>query len=545
MNNFLEFIQKDITAKKTLIASLPTKTKTNKKKYNATIEVIDSKYADYKISVRNYLLAKSKSFAVNDEVVNLDKINEKVTILERVKFLLNPTNNYLEKMGFDDLIYQISNYYVFNFSSLDKIINGFLDKFDLAGIKLDSDDFNYTCYVHEYMSSFLEVRKNKSENYEKVSEIFEQIYWINPEIIGHIELNFRKLIRKNARKFEAYLSKIQKEVMEQNKIKNYVDCLEKLQGVYVERNMANREDIYEIINLAKAGEIDISQYLDDSKTKATAFDSIIDEKVDRSDKKHMNRIYNALEKLRLNIAEFNSYIEFTPLFDDFKEEYEKLIPKEDAKKEEYKGLKTILDQIENKESDLEKLNRKIFSGRPGFFEFKNDNDLKQLKIESVSKAKDLYELYQTYDKEYFKAKVLSILNKNMTISDLLNLYYSFDYFKKLAIQRVYNTTDYEQITKVSDSFDLFAMDPTTIIVDGLPVFEETNIPKIIANKYKLNNLKLTEEDLDPNSLQILENKVLLLLRINKIENSSTTVDKIWFIVQVEKMMAKENKKEQL
>ena len=31
MNNFLEFINKDIEAKKTLISTMPTKTKTNKK----------------------------------------------------------------------------------------------------------------------------------------------------------------------------------------------------------------------------------------------------------------------------------------------------------------------------------------------------------------------------------------------------------------------------------------------------------------------------------------------------------------------------------
>ena len=37
-------------------------------------------------------------------------------------------------MGFDDLIYQISNYDTFNFNSLNDIINGFLDKFEQAGI---------------------------------------------------------------------------------------------------------------------------------------------------------------------------------------------------------------------------------------------------------------------------------------------------------------------------------------------------------------------------------------------------------------------------
>ena len=50
------------------------------------------------------------------------------------------------------------------------------------------------------------------------------------------------------------------------------------------------------------------------------------------------------------------------------------------------------------------MNKKIFGGRPGFFEFKSDSNLKQMKINSVCIAKELYELYQKYDKAYFKDK---------------------------------------------------------------------------------------------------------------------------------------------
>ena len=40
MNNFFDFILKDISAKKTLLSTLPTKTKTNKKKFNSNIDDI-------------------------------------------------------------------------------------------------------------------------------------------------------------------------------------------------------------------------------------------------------------------------------------------------------------------------------------------------------------------------------------------------------------------------------------------------------------------------------------------------------------------------
>ena len=41
------------------------------------------------------------------------------------------------------MLYQINHYNVFNFSSLNDIINGFLDKFELAGIILEENDFDY------------------------------------------------------------------------------------------------------------------------------------------------------------------------------------------------------------------------------------------------------------------------------------------------------------------------------------------------------------------------------------------------------------------
>ena len=229
---------------------------------------------------------------------------------------------------------------------------------------------------------------------------------------------------------------------------------------------------------------------------------------------------------------------FLPLFEDFKKEYKKEV---DAKeKTEYKELKEVVDKIEAKEKELYKLNKKIFGGRPGFFEFKSDSNLKQMKINSVCIAKELYELYQKYDKAYFKDKVLQILNNTISISDVLNLYYSYDYFKKITIQRVYNLSTYEEIEELSEKFDLYAMNPTNIIVNGLLVFSDTDIAKIIINKYRLSNIKLTLEELDPDNLDNLLNKILLILRINKINNSSTSANKIWFMTEVEKILSKES-----
>ena len=540
MISFLNFIEKDISAKKTLISSMPTKTKTNIKKFNENIESIRSKYEDYRTSVRNYLIAKSHSFEVKNNKDDVDRLSEKVVSLERVKFLLNPSNTYFEKMSFDELLFQLNNSYMFNFNSLSDVINSFLDKFELVGVRLTSDDFHYTCYVHEYMSSFLEVRYSNDEDkkYAKVNEIFEQIYWVNPELIEHIELNFRRLIRLHEKKFTTYIAKRQKEVMAENGITNYVNCLEKLKAAHIELNMANDETIGDLVELAITNGFDINQYMPDSKVRGGAYESLIASSVDYHDKNKMSKICRALEKLKSNIIEFNNYNEFLPLFNDFKTQYQELLTV-DAKK--YTGLKSILDQINSKEKELYKLNSKIFGGRPGFFEFNNEKDLRKLKVQSVLKAKELYELYKQYDAEYFKMHVLNIISNTMTVADVLNLYYSFDYFKKIAIRKVYELEDYTEVMKYSDNFYMYATDPTNVIIAGIPIFEDATIARVIANKYRLNNLKITEDDLA--APEALLSKINLILRVEKIEASKETdMERIWFMVQVQKIVAAEEKK---
>lgn len=538
MDNFLEFILKDIDTKKTIDSTAPTKTKTNRKKLYNKLEEYESKYNDYLANIKNYLFAKEKALKVKETEKDLTDILQRIKVLEEVKFLHNPSNTYFEKMGFDILLYQLNHYYVFNFNSLNKIINGFLDKFEQAGIALQSEDFNYTFYVHEYMTSFLEVYYKKSANYNKVSEVFEELYYMNPEIISHIELNFRKLIKKNRFNFINYIAKMQKKVLVENNVGNFNECVEELKSLYNQLSLSNGESVSDIVDLAKKKEIDITQYFEDNKIRKTAFDTVIANNINYNDPKQLDEICLALSKLKINMSEYQSYLDFLPLFNNFKEEYSKLLTETSDKK--YTGLKDIEDTIERKENELARINRKIFGGKISFLDFKA-NDSRALKIESVCKAKELHELYKIYDQEYFKSKVMLILDKTLTIADLLNLYYSFDYFKKLAIEKVYKSNSYDEIVEYSDKFDSFANNLSNVVMQGVLVFEDTNIVRNIANKYRLHGIKIEEADLDSNNLSNLMNKVSLILRVNLINNSSTSLEKIWFMTKVQEIKDKDDK----
>ena len=417
MNNFLNFIEEDIDAKKTLIDTLPTRTKVNKKNFNEKIDSIIEKYEIYKTSLLKYINSKSSKLKLKQENKNIEKLSEEVANLEHVRFVLNPMNTYVEKMGFDSLLYEINHYTEFQFDSLNKILNDFLDKFEIINVKLTADDFDYTCYVNEYMDAFLEVRSKNNGKYEKVSKIFEKIYWVNPNLIEHIELNLRSLVKVYSKDFEKYIQKKQKEVKLQNDIKNYEECLHKLQKAYLNLKLAEEETIYDIVQKASNGEIEISDYLNDSKTRNEAYTSLSLDSLNLQNPTEMEHFNENINKLKENLVEYSNYRQFIPLIMDFKTTFEKELKTD--KKQIGTKLKEIDTNIKNKEKKLYQINKKI-SGKSLLVKKKLDNEkTKILKLESVNLANELYKLYKEVDQEYFKSKITPYLSEAFTISNFL------------------------------------------------------------------------------------------------------------------------------
>ena len=62
------------------------------------------------------------------------------------------------------------------------------------------------------MTTFLEEMKKGDCNSGRVKDLFEQIYWKCPDIIIHIELNFRSLYLKNEKKIDKYYEDAKKQI---------------------------------------------------------------------------------------------------------------------------------------------------------------------------------------------------------------------------------------------------------------------------------------------------------------------------------------------
>ena len=539
MENFLEYIEEDTKSKKTLFSTMPVNTKTNRRKFNKKIDSVKETYQTYKDQVEKYLTVKSKSFDILD-TRNTEAIQNEINDLENIKVLLNPINTYFEKMNFDDLFYQISNYKDFNFVSLNKIISEFINKFELVNIRLTKDDFDYTFYVNEFMTSFLETRSLKSKNYDHITEIFEKIYWENPDLIFHIELNFRKLIKKHERKFINYIKGLQDEKTKLFNY-NYQTVINKLKDLYTKLEDEGKENITDIINLSKNGTIDVNHFFEDSKVRNTAYTSLMLDSLNIENEKALSKFYDSLEKLKINVEEYSNYVKYAPLILDFKKKYLSKKLEDINKNELSKKLKELESSISKEERNLNKINKKIMRSKGKVFRPK-ESELKALKFESLKIAKKLYEMYQNLTKEYFNSKVYEVLNNSFSIKDFLNLYYSFDYYKKEAIKESYDLETHNQLMEYSDDFDIFAMNPNNVIVCSLMSFDEVSISKVIMNKYRLLNININEENLYPENVPELIERINLVLRIKALEESKLDVEKLWFMVQVDKLIIKPNEK---
>jgi len=349
-------------------------------------------------------------------------------------------------------------------------------------------------------------------------------------------LNLRSLIKVYSKEFEKYIQKVQRQVKLDNNIKNYDDCLLKLQKAYLNLKTAEAENITDIINKAKLKEIEIVDYLPDSKLRNEAYSSLSIDSLNLEDKSEMENFYDNISKLRDNLVEYSNYRQFIPLMLDFKSTYEKQM--EVDKKNIDAKQKEIELNIKIKEKELYKLNKKIF-GKKIFKTNKINKELeKSLKSESINLAKELYKLYKDHEKEYFNNKVLNNLNKAFTISNFLELYYGFDYFKKTAIKKVFEINNYEDLISFSESFDLFAMNLNNVIMSGVFMFNKENVSSVIVKKYRLSKININDDDLHIDNIENIINKIDLLLRINKIEQSVTSAEKIWFMVKTNEINEK-------
>lgn len=539
MNNFLDFIKKDIELKKEELSLMPLKSKKNQKDYNEKIKQNSDIYTQYKNNLVEYFKQKLKKITIKNTRDNetIEKIKNEIEILKYDMKYFNIENTYYEKLDLEDNIYILEHFDEFTYKDLVKNIEALLYKFDEVGVRITKDDFFYNVYVCKYMEAFLKVR-NDDKKYESLLGLFEEYYWIDSNLIYNIALNFRELINKYHRFFMKKVDVTRLEIVNRYDVSSFKDCEEELDRRFVKLHELTEENIYDVIEKSKQGEIDIKNYLNGSKIKDEIITELVLNPINLEDEKDCKKFYNNIHKLKDDLVQYINYNEFLPLINVLKQDYIDYI-KEPKEPYNPKTLEELEKKKIVKEKLLKRYKNELLTSNV-LFKKKNNVIEKDIIENTLQLNKELKDLYYQIQIEKLKSNFLVKVKDSITMYDVLFYCYSQEHYKRSCLKRAYpDMTHYELLKKIKN-FDYFAIDPTLALVDNIPFLREYDLEKVIINKHKLNNINL-EDDALKDAEGIL-NKVDFLLREKLIQDSEIKAEDIDFITKLSNILSKEETK---
>ena len=537
-NSFIEFLDEDIKSKKELITSLPVRLKKDKYIFNDRLDELSNTYLKYKDIILKHLEKKYNKKMTNLHVVdNSEEIKNIQIQINKTKSYIdyhNPINTYFEKLNMHKYFYVLYHYSDYTFLELNIAIDKLITILESANVKITEKNFYYNYYVNKYMKQFLEFRKTSKE-FTKLQPFFEECYWVDSMIIKNIYLNFRSIIDKYKKQLTTYSEKIILKYTKESHFDSFDSNLKKLKELYDELEHKNEETISLIIQKAINKEIDINNYLENSKAKNDIFENIQIVKIDNNDNKALERLYNNLNKLHNDLIQYKSYYEVSKFIDLYKEDY----TEEESLKDNSKELKSIYSEIVSKEKKLKKYYKKL--GVTYYGKSAREEILKKLKSEPLDINKEMEELYDKFDHNFITNRMLSFYEDPITVEDLLTLFYSFKQYQMNILRRIANQPiPYDIIKSKQKEFDRYVLNPTHDLINTIPVFKEYDIKNIIVTKYRLNNLNISNDELDFDTIGDLISRVELLLRDKRIKESDITAQDISIIVRMHNVLKKEN-----
>ena len=486
-------IQKSIDAINNNLSILPTDTKKNKAEY---IKYIDLQLVDFNQNLKQITDEMDARYNRYIEKYttgsNLD-IDEKIDILS-LKFNNSFLDSY-ERMNLPQYIYEIGHYYKEDLDKTNEVILTIIESFEKVGVNLTIEDFNYTEVVSKYMGSLLGKK-------EDIHQIFEMLYWENPNLINQIELNFRYLYFKYKKKIDSYFKKEES---------SFEEMIDKYKANHEAIEKYNHTSIKYISSLI----LDKTVLLADISEKNIK--SITSELFLKEDEANH---YNLL-KLKDSLFEYKYLMSFMYIIDDIKKLFEH--------KQEYKGIyNNKFKEITKKERELFKLNRKINSRFAS-------SDTKLTRNNCII---ELYRLYRELDDLKINDTIFTSVNNETSYYNLLMIASAnFNYFVKLLKEQNDVISMNEINSNIKELFKFVYCNDLNII-NNISITEDKNIPQIISDRYRLVNINIGEDKISEETVDsYLKNLNNVILRYDIINNKINT-EELEFIMYVKQLKEK-------
>lgn len=504
----LEKLMSKIELEKEILSTLPTNTKKNKEAYTNKVQELKEEYEGYREEILQIIKKKYSEEIQSDENSNIIEIKNKINEIEEIRNIINETKNVYEKAGLDKEIFNLKRFYKKNLKAVNNLIINCIKIFDKLGITLDYKDFTFTDYTKQYMDKFFKVLRDGAFDPNVMQSEFEKIYWKSPDIILHLQLNFRYIFLKKENEIIKYY-KEQEEMVQTRLADDILNIEEKYMALNKEYIEENKKQKNIIVNKFLNGELNIKDYEDRSISKTYSRFVQLDTLEEKREEVNANLI-----KLLHNLYEYRNYLKYKFVFDNMKTIY---LEEKDEKITYNSIKKQIIDAGDSLNSSS------------GFSIFKRSAGRKNMK--------EISDLFEELDKIAVKEKIKENLTQSSTIKEMGKIVSGF--YKYLFVSIIENEKDIEepQIIEKIEEFKKFVDYPYNTISETISMMDEKEIPLIIKDRYSLFDIKITKEQLEEGSINSLINDLEKIENYYYIQKANIDLDKIDGLYKMKKIIA--------
>ena len=529
MKTPVEILNDKIETDKEILSVMPKNTKKNTDIYLKRANEIKEEYQRYLDN--NILEIKRRVNRINSIEINpeIEKAENNVKVLETVD-LFGDSNTSYEKMKLDEIIFVLRRFYKNNLEQVNNDIQECVKKFEEIGINLAPSDFNYSPFVREYMDKFFIAYEQNDVNSSIMKNTFEKIYWECPDIIIHIELNIRYLYLKNQKEIDKYFSNQNKELFKRIKItdKDFLGTFEELRKEVIDLKEKDKKIWFDkFVNK----ELDLKNYSKENIQKQ--YDRLLVKQYDEYSAEEHKEIKENIFKLSKSLYEYKNYLNYKYIIDKVikiyneKEKYKDIYGKQ---LKEIQKLEAKLFKTNQKYKTVEKKKDKILYRR------KSREQLKQLTSDINSQVLEIKKLYRQMDSDKAKDKIASTLTDNSSLYDAIFIaaaYYTF--LVETIIEEFEDVTD-EEISEAIVKIRDFITNPYLIILKNISIKEDKDIALMIKDKYNLNNINITKDELNEDDVDMLIENVSCVVNSCNIEKSELNLDDIQYFIKANKIL---------
>ena len=478
-----------------------------------------TEYQDFLLSNINMRIEKLMPISHNQEFEQQEKYICKLLKLSVLE------NNYSNKIYFYDIIkniLELAQYGENNIDNMNSKLKNIIDYFISVGIKVDLNLFHYSNATLEYMKKFLE-EVNSDDFYKNMRVAFESLYFENPQIINHLKLNLLLIVNRYQKKIIEYnLNQLNKNKTKSSSDNLYEDYCNKSKELMIKIN----KDPFNILDKFLNEQLKIEDYYNYKEASDTYFSSLLgNNSFSKLSSEKQTELYSQVLKLKSSIAELKEYFYFKPMIDDLLKIY--------------KNNTDITKKYNEKQKEIEdnlKIRTKLFHTyqklcKPNLLGKVNQSKIDKAKLLLNQKINELSKLYDELNQIEINYLIFTHINDSSSIKSLLlQATYSYPYLKSIYDNIYNNEEEPIEFEEFESRLIKFIYNPNSTFIDKSSIIIE-NIESVVAEKYRLFDLKINVSDLEVDSIQKLESIVDSIVNLYYLIETKVDMRDIKFIYQ--------------